>query len=177
MIRTKILPCQLHKDQADALNRASGQIYTGVLVAHWRVVRKHGLWLSEKAATRWSDYRTAAPLHAHSIDAAQQGFAKACKTTRAIKKIDPTTRYPYHPKRFRTTIWKNTAIRQQGDKLLLSNGARRPGIEIVIPETLRDVLRFLEVRLVYDKVACRYNWHIVVENGHKLASPVENWRL
>ena len=168
MIRTKILPCYLHRNQADELNHASGQIYTGVLVAHWRVVRKHDLWLSEKATTRWSDYRTSAPLHSHSIDAAQQGFAKACKTARALKKLDSTTRYPYHPKRYRTTVWKNTAIRRQKDKLLLSNGAGRPGIEIVIPESLCGVLRFLEVRLVYDKTACRYNWHIVVENGKQL---------
>jgi len=168
MIRTKILPCYLHRNQADELNHASGQIYTGVLVAHWRVVRKHDLWLSEKATTRWSDYRTSAPLHSHSIDAAQQGFVKACKTARALKKLDSTTRYPYHPKRYRTTVWKNTAIRRQKDKLLLSNGAGRPGIEIVIPESLCGVLRFLEVRLVYDKTACRYNWHIVVENGKQL---------
>lgn len=28
-------------------------------------------------------------LHAHTIDAAQQGFYKACTTTQAVKKLDP----------------------------------------------------------------------------------------
>ena len=74
MIRTHTIPCHLPKTQADALNRASGRIYTGILVAHWRIVRKKGLWLSETAGTRWSDRRTRAPMHAHSIDAAQQGW-------------------------------------------------------------------------------------------------------
>ena len=34
-----------------------------------------------------------------------------------------------------------------------------------MPADLLFVLRFLEVRLVYDKKARKYTWHIVVENG------------
>jgi len=145
---------------------ASGAIYTGILVFHWRVVRKKGLWLSETAGTRWSDSHSRAPLHAHSIDAAQQGFSKACAVTRALRKAGiAEAKFPYHRKKFRTTVWKNTAIRRNGDTLILSNGLRNPQITIPLPEGLHDVLRFREVRLVYDKKACRYTWHIVVENG------------
>jgi putative transposase len=166
MIRTQTIPCHLPRDQADAFNRASGAIYTGVLVAHWRVVRRKGLWLSEKSGTQWSDQRTKAPLHAHTIDAAQQGFYKACAVTRALRKIGlPDARFPYHPRKFRTTIWKNTAIRRQGDVLVLSNGRGGVKLAIAIPEPLRGVLRFVEVRLVYDKLARRYTWHLVVEDG------------
>jgi hypothetical protein len=86
VIRTHIIPCKLPRAQADALNRESGRVYTGVLVAHWRIVRRKGLWLSQKAGTRWSDTRTTAVMHAHTIDAAQQGFYKACVTTRALRK-------------------------------------------------------------------------------------------
>ena len=57
MIRTYILPCTLPRPVADALNLASGAIYTQVLVSHWRVVRHKGHWLSEQAGTRWSDSR------------------------------------------------------------------------------------------------------------------------
>jgi hypothetical protein len=46
MIRTHILPCQLPRPMADALNSASGVIYTQVLVTYWRVVRHKGHWLS-----------------------------------------------------------------------------------------------------------------------------------
>src|SRR5262245_29630401 len=105
MIRTHTIPCLLPRARADALNRASGAVYTGILVAHWRVVRKQDLWLSERAGTRWSDARTRAPLHAHSIDAAQQGFYKACAVTRALRKAGFTAaRFPYHRRKFRTTI-------------------------------------------------------------------------
>jgi len=50
MIRTHIMPCHLPRVAADALNRASGQVYTRTLVTHYRVYRKKGnkrrQWLS-----------------------------------------------------------------------------------------------------------------------------------
>jgi putative transposase len=176
MVRTHTIPCHLLHAQADALNRESGRIYTGVLVAHWRVVRKKAFWLSEKAGTVWSDRRITAKMHAHTIDAAQQGFYKACAVTRALRKIGfAEVRFPYHPKKFRTTIWKNTALQRRGHVLELSNGRGGAKITIVIPAALRDVLRFLEVRLVYDKLARRYTWHLVVENGKRpKAAPGHN---
>ena len=174
MIRTHILPCTIPKARADELNRASGTIYTGVLVAHWRLVRKKGLWLSEASGTRWGDTRTAAKMHAHSIDAAQQGFYKACDVTRALRQAGiAEAKFPYHRKTFRTTIWKTTGIQREGDTLRLSGGGRTKKerdereCKIPIPERLRDCLRFIEVRLVYDKLARRYTWHVVVENGLK----------
>lgn len=165
MIRTQIVPCHLQRARADALNLESGRIYTGILVRHWRIVRKKGIWLSEKSGTKLSDLSTDAPMHAHSIDAAQQGFYKACKTAKALKRIDPDAKYPHWTKKFRTTIWKNTAIKRRGDALELSTGLGNPKIMIQLPTALRDALRFVEVRLVYDKKARRYNWHIVSENG------------
>ncbi len=61
-------------------------------------------------------------MHAHSIDAAQQGFYKACKTAKALKRTDPSAKYPHWTKKFRTTIWKNTAIKRRGDVLEPSTG-------------------------------------------------------
>jgi putative transposase len=166
MIRTHVIPCDLPRNRAAALNLESGRVYTGVLVAHWRTVRRKGFWLSEKSATRWSDTRTRATLHAHTIDAAQQGFYKACVTTRALRKAGfADAKFPHWTKKFRTTVWKNTAIRRRDDALVLSNGAKNPKVFISIPTALRDALRFLEVRLVYDKKARHYAWHLVIENG------------
>jgi putative transposase len=169
MIRTHILPCALPRPLADALNLASGAIYTSVLVSHWRVVRHQGHWLSEKAGTRWSDSRLPVkPLHAHSIDAAQQGFYDACRTTRALRKAGmPEAKFPHWRKRFRTTIWKNTAIKKAGAVLMLSKGKGNQPVTLTLPAHLADVLRILEVRLVYDKKARRYTWHVVVENGRQ----------
>jgi putative transposase len=165
LIRTHTIPCHLARAIADALNAASGAVYTGVLVWHWRTWRRKRHWLSGPAAERWSDARGQAPLHAHSLDAAQQGFSKACAVTRVLRKAQIAAKFPHHRRKFRTTIWKATAIRRKGDVLVLSNGQGNAPITIPIPEDLRTVLRFREVRLVYDKLGRRYTWHIVVENG------------
>ena len=179
MIRTYIITCDLPRARADALNRESGRIYTEVLVAHWRVKRKKDIWLSEKSGTRWSDSRITATMHAHTIDAAQQGFYRACVTTRALRRAAfPETRFPHRPKKFRTTVWKVSAIKREGEVLILSCGGRTSKerevrqIRLPIPEHLRDMLRFVEVRLVYDQVGRRYTWHLVAEDGTKAkASP------
>lgn len=173
MIRTHILPCTLHRPVADALNLASGAIYTQVLVSHWRVVRHQEHWLSEKSGTRWSDSRLPVkPLHAHSIDAAQQGFYNACRTTRALRKAGmPEAKFPHWRKRFRTTIWKNTAIKKAEAVLTLSTGKGNQPLLLTLPAHLAEVLRVLEVRLVYDKRARRYTWHVVVENGTQPRTP------
>ncbi len=166
MIRTRIIPCRLPHAACDALNAASGAIYTGVMVWHWRTYRRKGHWLSEYAARRWDDRRGAHRLHAHSIDAAQEGFYRACAVTRTSRKAGlPGAKFPHHRRKFRTTIWKGTGIRRRGDRLRLSHGRGRIPIAISLPAELRDALRFLEVRLVYDKLSRQYDWHIVVEDG------------
>jgi hypothetical protein len=152
MIRTRIIPCRLPRAVCDALNAASGAIYTGVLVWHWRTYRRRGHWLSESAARRWDDWRGSQPLHAHTVDAAQEGFYRACAVTRALRQAGfPHVRFPYHRRRFRTTIWKVTGIRRKGDTLVLSGGRGNRPIAIPLPVELRAAPRFLEVRLVYDR--------------------------
>ena len=170
MIRTHIIDCHLNRAEADALNRASGAIYTQTLITHYRVYRKRGArtrhWLSQFAAMRLNDYLTRHDpplLYAHSKDAAQAGFYQACKTARTNRSLG--AKYPHKRKWWRTTIWKQSGIRRQGDRLLLSRAKGLPPITVDLPEHLRDVLRVLEVRLVYERRAHRYTWHLVVENG------------
>ena len=110
-------------------------------------------------------------MHSHTIDAAQQGFFKACKTTRALRKAGLTeSKFPWRNKKYRTTIWKNTSIRFKNNKLELSMGVHNPKVLITLPVEMFNVVRFLEVRLVFDKKSRHYTWHIVAENG-KQAKP------
>lgn len=176
MIRTHILSCKLPKIVCDNLNVASGSVYTKVCVTHWRVYRKKSIWLSKYGACRINDgYKCTDVLHSHSIDAAQQGFYKACQTARACRKIGVgNAHFPHKRKKFRTTIWKNTAIRFKNDALILSNGRGNPAITIKLPTDFQSVLRFLEVRLVFDKRSHKYFWHMVVENGKRAKFPPGN---
>jgi len=171
MIRTYIVPCDLKRIHADSINLNSGRIYSGIVSRHWRLLKQKGLWLSEKTLTKLSDMRLAnkeIEMHAHTIDAAQQGFFKACKTTRALRKAGfPEANFPWRSKKFRTTTWKNTGVKFKGGRLELSTGAGNPKILVKLPEALWSMLRFVEVRLVFDKKARKYVWHVVAENGQQ----------
>jgi hypothetical protein len=159
MIRTHVFPCSLSKTEADALNRESGRVYTIVLVRHYRVYRKKGHWLSQGAGERIEDRTGLTLLHAHSRDAAQQAFYKACKTARTRREQgEPDVRYPYRRKRWRTTIWKNTGIRCKAGVLHLARCRGHAPVRVVLPTHLAALpaRSFVEMRLVWDRVACRY---------------------
>jgi len=168
MITTHVFHCQLSKATADALNRESGRIYTATLVEHYRVYRHTGHWVSPRGDQRLSDCATGRTiLHAHSRDAAQEAFAKACKTAKSCKKIGLNSHYPHHIKHWRTTIWKSTGIRKREGALLLALVRGSDPIRVGLPDHLRELPldAFLEMRLVWDRAARRYDWHLVVEDG------------
>lgn len=175
-IRTHFIPCKISNEIADSLNRESGRIYTAVLVEHWRIWRKKGVWLRPYTAQKLNDlYDADTPqlLHAHSIDAAQDGFYKACKTVKAARKAGIDIRYPHKLKRFRTTIWKNTGIKRHDNRLRLSMARGNNPIMVKLPGHLRDFdeSAFKEMRLVYNRASRRYRWHLTIDDGREPADP------
>lgn len=181
MIHTVYFRCGLPRSAADRLNAESGRIYTQVLVEQYRIYRKKGIWLSPNAQERLNDNYNQGQsplLHAHSIDAAQQGFHKACQTTRAARKAGLETKYPYKRKRYRTTIWKNSGIRVRDGHLLLSLARGKPPIEVELPKPLRELPAeaFVEMRLVYNPASKHYEWHLVVDDGVE-PDPVQTGRV
>jgi putative transposase len=153
---------------ADTLNAESGRIYSQVLIEQYRIYRKKGIWLASGAQERYNDYLNRGMprlLHAHSIDAAQQGFHKACKTAKANR--SDGAHYPHKRKHYRTTVWKNTGIRLEGDTLLLALARGLEPIRVELPKLLRGFPQeaFTEVRLVYNKASRHYEWHLVVADG------------
>jgi putative transposase len=176
MIRTNVFRCHLPRDIADHLNLESGRIYTGVLVEHYRILRHSSHWLSPGAGQKLSDHLSGTFLHAHSRDAAQEGFYKACKTAHIQRSAGMGARYPHHLKTFRTSIWKSTGIRKHDDVLLLSLARGNQPIRVSLPSNLLDLpaKSFLEMRLVWDRAGRRYNWHCVVEDGSEPATSPGN---
>lgn len=165
MIRTHTLPCSLPRTEADALNRESGRVYTETLVWQYRIYRRKGVWLSPGASERLGDALSPTTLHAHSRDAAQQAFHKACKTAKANRHLG--AKYPHKRKFYRTTIWKNTGIRVKDGRLLLSRARGLEPFSVALPPDLAALPAavFVEMRLVYDRVGRRYHWHLVVDDG------------
>jgi putative transposase len=165
MIRTHIFPCSLPRADADALNRESGRVYSETLVWQYRIKRRTDHWLSPGASERLGDFLSSTTLHAHSRDAAQQAFHKACKTAKANRASG--AKYPHKRKWWRTTIWKNTGIRVQNGTLLLARARGLSAISVVLPPALALLpeTAFVEMRLVYDRIGKRYHWHLVVDDG------------
>ena len=170
MVRVHYFRAHIARALADALNAESGRVYTDVLVRHWRIYRRHGHWLSRKAASKLQDAELGRPalLHSHSLDAAREGLYNACKTARECRKQGLDNKYPFRRKRFRPTVWKNTAIRKDGDTLLLSLARGNEPIRARLPDGLCDLSAdaFREVKLVYNRCGW-YEWHVAVEDGRE----------
>ena len=95
MLRTVQFACTLPKVDADALKAESGRLYTDLVVCHYRVYSRKGVWLRPDLGERWEDaHGGPTTLHAHSRDAAQQGFYKACTTAKACQAAGLDTTYP-----------------------------------------------------------------------------------
>ena len=170
MLRTVQFACTLPKAEADALNAESGRIYTDMLVSHYRLYRKQRVWLTHQNGERWEDLHGGpTTLHAHSRDAAQQGFYKACKTARASRQLGLEVKYPYKRKRWRTTCWKQLGIHLHAGVLLLARARGLPPVRVSLPSNLLPLpaAAYLEARLVWDRAARHYTWHLVVEDGTK----------
>ncbi len=165
MIITRIIPYRGSKALADELNHESARHYNAVLTNHWRSYRKQGIWLSEKSAYRWEDYQSGGTtLHAHSRDAAQQAFYRACKTARSLRRSGHDAKFPHQRRRFRTTIWKNTGIRRRGNQVLLARARGVAPVIVVLPDGW-DEYSVLEARLVFNRAALAYEWHLVLYDG------------
>jgi hypothetical protein len=165
MIRTHRVPCQLPRTEADAFNRESGRVYSQTLIWQYRIYRRKGIWLSPSASERLGDFLSSTTLHAHSRDAAQQAFHKACKTAKANRGMG--AKYPHKRKFYRATIWKNTGIRVRDKRLLLARARSLSAVSVSLPPDLAQLppQAFVEMRLVYDRVGRRYQWHLVVDDG------------
>jgi putative transposase len=168
VIRVQSLPCSLAKAEADALNRESGRHYTTTMVWHYRIYRRTGHWLSTGAAERLEDYLGGpTTLHAHSRDAAQQGFYEACKVARRQQQMGLDMRYPHRRHFYRTTTWKNTGIRVRDGALLLARARGLEPVRVALPANFAayPAGAYKQIELVWDRAGRRYNWHVPLEDG------------
>lgn len=174
MILTKVFKATQPKSILDELNRESGRVYSETMVEHWRVYRKHAVWLSSSGEEKYNDYlHPATILHSHSKDAAQQAFAKAVKTTHALRKAGfPKARFPYKRKFWKTTVWKNTGIRVEQGTALLARARGHEPVRVDLPGSICGK-KFVEARLVYNCKKSHYEWHFVVDDGIEPIMKVE----
>ena len=172
MIRVHTIACHLSRDTCDALNHESGQIYPRTLVWHYRIYRRTGHWFTPSEGERFEDgVGGSVSLHAHSRDAAQQGFYAACKTAKAQKKARMDAHYPHKRKWYRTTTWKNTgmALDEHHATLSLKRARGFAYITVALPESLSgyDAKAYRQMELVYNHVSRQYDWHLTIDDGQE----------
>jgi putative transposase len=171
MIRTRVFRATQPKSELDALNLESGRLYTLTMAWHWRIYRRHGKWIAQRQAERLNDsLHGGTILHAHSCDAAQQAFYKACKTARTNRREDGSVRFPHRRKRYRTTVWKNTGIRLRDGIAFLARARGLSPVQVRIPFVIVEGSKILETRLVFNLKRSFYEWHMVIDDG--LAMPL-----
>jgi putative transposase len=165
MILTKIVRAAQPRSLLDECNRESGRLYTQTMVEHWRIYRHQKVWLSPGMDEKYNDFLSPTSLHAHSRDAAQQAFAKAVKTTHALRKAGyGDAQFPHKIKHWRTTIWKNTAIRVREGVAFLARARGLAPIRVSLPLDLQNAT-FVEACLVFNRKRSHYEWHFVVDDG------------
>ena len=166
MILTQTFRATQPKSLLDECNRESGRIYTRTMVEHWRIFRKHNVWLSQFDDMHMNDFLfKETTLHAHSRDAAQEAFAKAVKTTHALRQAGfSDAEFPHKIKYWKTTSWKNTGIRVREGVALLARARGLDPIYVPLPFDLQG-LSFVEARLVYNRKTSHYEWHFVTDDG------------
>lgn len=172
MILTEVFRATQPKSILDECNMESGRIYTRTMVEHWRIYRNKGVWLSSGMDEKYNDFLYPTSLHAHSRDAAQQAFAKAVKTTHALRKAGfPEAQFPHKAKYWKTTIWKNTGIRVREGVALLARARGLEPICVQLPLDLQHLIfvqgtaALVEARLVYNRKTSYYEWHFVKDDG------------
>ena len=72
-------------------------------------------------------------LHSQSIQAVRERYFKSWKSYGAVKKSNPHARPPRKQKAFLTTRWKKSAIRFEGNCVILSMGLGRDKLRIPLP--------------------------------------------
>ncbi len=87
MLRTVQFACNLPRQEADALNRESGRVYSNMLVWHYRLYRHTGVWLSEYSGKRLEDHMggsTTLPIRARKPCVFRPGMNGPSRLTSSV---------------------------------------------------------------------------------------------
>src|SRR6266508_4430923 len=116
------------------LREEAGRCWTDMLDAH--IESRSGRWLSSVELGKM--FKGQYALHSQSIQALAQKLEANIDSARELRKSDPEARYPYHPKRYQTVVWKESAIHPIDGKLPLSNGKNNPPLILSLPRDYLD---------------------------------------
>lgn len=107
------------------LREEARRCWTDMLNSH--IESRGSKWLSSSDLKK--TFKGQYALHSQTIQALAEKLEASIDTARQLRKTDPSVRYPYHPKKFQTVIWKASAIHLlDHGQLLLSNGKNKDSL-------------------------------------------------
>ena len=113
------------------LREEAGRCWTDMLHAH--IESRGGKWLSANDLKKM--FKGQYALHSQTIQALAEKLEASVNTARELRKSDPNARYPYHPKKYQTVVWKESAIYWiEGGQILLSNRRNDRTLILTIPD-------------------------------------------
>lgn len=135
----RIIPLRGLSAQQEALclflRNEAGRCWTDMLNAH--IESRSGKWISSVGLSKM--FKGQYALHSQTTQALAQKLEANVDTARELRKTDPEARYPYHPKKYQTVVWKESAIhRLEGSQILLSNGKDTQPLILTIPVEYLD---------------------------------------
>ncbi|HEX6270709.1 MAG TPA: transposase [Anaerolineales bacterium] len=135
----RIIPLRGLPAQQEALclflREEAGRCWTDMLNAH--IESRGGKWLSSSDLKKMFKGRYV--LHSQTIQALAEKLEANVDTAHELRKSVPDARYPYHPKKYQTVVWKESAIHPlDNGKLLLSNGNNNRPLVLAVPAEYID---------------------------------------
>ena len=135
----RIIPLRGLSAQQEALCKVlreeAGRCWTDMLYAH--IESRNGKWLSSVDLSKM--FKGQYALHSQTVQALSQKLEANVDAAYELRKTDPKARYPHHPKKYQTVIWKAPAIYLLEDnQLFLSNGRNNPPLILPLPPEYLD---------------------------------------
>jgi len=130
IIRLRRLSAQ-QQALCEFLREEAGRCWTDMLAAH--IKSRGGRWLSSADLKKL--FKGQYALHSQTIQALAEKLESNVDTASELRKSDPRARYPYHPKKYQTVVWKRSAIHWlENGRILLSNGKSNQPLILTIPD-------------------------------------------
>ncbi|MEM4204370.1 MAG: transposase, partial [Candidatus Methanomethylicaceae archaeon] len=136
--------------KCEELSRIAGRIYSKTVSFVKKIHQRKGFWPSEgttqKHILRWAE---GINIHTHSKQALVQEYFEALRSYFENKKQNQNAKPPFRTRKYKTFVWKNTAVKLLEDGILkLSLG--RNSEPLLVPTKLPKGTEIRTVRLVYD---------------------------
>jgi len=153
------------------LREEAGRCWTNMVNAH--IGSRGGKWLSSSDLKKM--FKGQYALHSQTIQALAEKLEANIDTARELRRINPDARYPYHPKKYQTMVWKEAAIRWLASgQIFLSNGKKNQPLMLTIPTEYMGVdIRRAELTWRAD----HYELCLTIDTGQSNPPPKETGQV